>query len=91
MTMATFGLVSLMGVILGFRFTVMILFPATGVALLYVGCIDIGRGDDIGHAVLTMVLTAVALQIGYLAGSALRSIAVFSVAPAARRIFALSR
>jgi hypothetical protein len=91
MTMATFGLVSLIGATLGFRFNVMVLFPAIGLALLYVACIEVGRGDNAGQVVLTMVFTAAALQVGYFVGVVLRSIAVFSVAPAARRILANGR
>ena len=75
MTLATFGLVSLIGTALGFRFNVMALFPAIGLALLYVACIEVGRGDGGGQIVLTMILTATALQIGYLIATALRSIA----------------
>jgi hypothetical protein len=89
--MATFGLVSLIGATLGVRFNVMVLFPAIGLALLYVACIEVGRGDDACQVVLTMILTAAALQVGYFVGVVLRSIAVLSVAPAARRILAQSR
>ena len=91
MTMATFGLVSMIGMTLGFRFNVMALFPAIGVALLYVACIEVGRGDGGGEVVLAMILTAAALQVGYLVGIVLRSIAVFSVVPAARRILVQGR
>jgi uncharacterized membrane protein len=91
MTMMTFGLVSLIGITLGFRFSVMVLFPAIGVALLYVACIEVGRGDGGGQVVLTMISTAAALQVGYLVGIVLHSIAVFSVAPAARKILVQGR
>jgi hypothetical protein len=91
MTMVTFGLISLIGMTLGFRFNVMALFPAIGVALLYVACIEVGRGDGGGEVVLAMILTATALQVGYLVGIVLRSIAVFSVVPAARRILVQGR
>jgi hypothetical protein len=91
MTMAIFGLVSLIGAMLGVSFNVMALFPAVGLALLYVACIEVGRGDGGGQVVLTMILTATALQIGYLAGIVLRFITVFSVGPAARRILAQGR
>jgi uncharacterized membrane protein len=91
MTTVTFGLVSLVGATLGFRFNVMALFPAIGVALLYVACIEVGRGHGGGEVVLTMILTAAALQVGYLVGTVLRSIAIFSVAPAVRRILVQGR
>jgi hypothetical protein len=91
MTMATFGLVSMIGMALGFRFNVMVLFPAIGITLLYVACIGVGRGDGSGQVVLTMILTTAALQVGYLVGIALRSIAVYSVAPAARRVLVQGR
>jgi hypothetical protein len=71
-TLATFGLFSLIGTTLGFRFNVAALFPAIGLALLYVACIEVGRGDGGGHIILTMTLTAIALQIGYLVAVGVR-------------------
>jgi hypothetical protein len=84
MTIATFGLVSLIGATLGFRFKVLILFPAIGLALLFVASIGVGRGDSGTEVILTMILIAAALQIGYLLGIVARTIVVFSVPPAAR-------
>jgi hypothetical protein len=90
-TLATFGLVSLIGTTLGFRFNVMVLFPAIGLASLYVACIEVGRGDGGGQIILTMILTALALQIGYLIAIALRSIGGILVDICRSRILAQSR
>ena len=88
MTLATFGLVSLIGTTLGFRFNVTVLFPAIGLALLYVACIEVGRGDGGSQVIVTMILTAAALQIGYLIAIALRSIAGAFIDICRRRILA---
>jgi hypothetical protein len=86
MTMVTFSLVSLIGVAPSFRFSVMILFPTIGIALLYVACIGVGRGNPGSEVVLTMILSASALQIGNLLGIVARAIVLFLVAPATHRI-----
>ena len=90
-SLATFGLVSLIGTTLGFRFNVIALFPAVGLALLYVACIEVGRGDGGGQIILTMILTVAALQIGYLIATALRSIADILVDILRSRILAQGR
>jgi hypothetical protein len=91
-TLATFGLLSLIGTTLGFRFNVATLFPAIGLALLYVACIEVGRGDGGGHIILTMTLTAVALQIGYLVAIGVRFLIAGIVVDAFRsRILAQGR
>jgi hypothetical protein len=90
-TLATFCLVSLIGTTLGFRFNVMALVPAMGLALLYVACIEVGRGDGGGQVIFTMILTAAALQIGYLLAIALRSVAEIVVEILRSRILAQGR
>jgi hypothetical protein len=89
--MATFGLVSLIGTTLGFFFNVMILFPTTGLVLLYVACIEVGRGDSGGQVVLTMIMTAAAVQIGYLVAIILRSVASILVNARRSRILTQGR
>ena len=84
MTIATFGIISLIGATLGFRFKVLILVPAIGLALLAVAGIGIARGDHVTHMMLTMILITATLQIGYLLGTIARVIVVLSVAPATR-------
>lgn len=58
-----------------------------GLILLFIACIGVGRGDGAGQVVLTMLLTAVALQIGYLIAIALRSIALIFIAASPRLDF----
>lgn len=87
MTLATFGLVALLGATLGFRFNVRVLFSAIGLAVFYVACIEVPRGDGGGRALLTMTLTAVALQIGYLIAITLRSFARTFIDICRARIF----
>jgi hypothetical protein len=72
--MATF-LVSgaVVGVILGLRFRVLVLVPA--ILLATVAIILSGGGHKLSMIVLTLVGTVVLLQIGYIAGSVLRSFA----------------
>jgi uncharacterized membrane protein len=91
MTIATFGLVSLIGATLGFRFKVLILFPAIGIAFLSVAAIGIGRGDHGHEMILTMILIAVSLQIGYLVGIVARTIVIFLVPPAVPGVLAHDR
>ena len=91
MTLTTFGLICLIGATLGFRFSIMVLFPAIGLAWLYAACIEVGRGDGGGQIVLTMILTATALQIGYLIAIALRSAADIFVDICRSRILAQGR
>jgi hypothetical protein len=81
MTIATFGIVALIGATLGFRFTVLILVPAIGFAVLGVAGIGIARGDQGNEMIITMILIAAVLQIGYLLGAVARAIVVFSMAP----------
>ena len=91
MTLATFGLVCLIGTTLGFRFNVMVLFPAIGFAWLYAACIEVGRGDGGGQVILTMILTATALHVGYLVAIALRSVADVLIDICRTRILAQGR
>ena len=90
MTIATLGIVSLIGATLGFRFKVLILFPALGLTLMAVAGIGIGRGDHGHEMILTLILIAATLQIGYFLGVVARTIVVLSVASAMRRIWPIT-
>ncbi|HMA72368.1 MAG TPA: hypothetical protein VKP67_12885 [Xanthobacteraceae bacterium] len=91
MTSATFGIVALIGATLGFRFKVLILFPAISFAVLGAAAIGMARGDH-GHDVIaTTVLVAVALQTGYLLGLVARAVVMLSFAPLAKWIWAHDR
>jgi hypothetical protein len=81
MTIATFGTVALIGAALGFRFTVLILVPAIGFAVLGVASIGIAHGDQVNEMIITMILMAAVLQVGYLLGAVARTIVIFSTVP----------
>jgi hypothetical protein len=81
MTIATFAIFALIGATLGFRFTVLVLVPAIGFAVLGIAAIGIARGDQGNALMITMILIAAVLQIGYLLGAVARTIVVFSIAP----------
>jgi hypothetical protein len=66
MVLLVFGV--MIGIVLGLRFNVFVLFPAFGLALLSTAAVGIGRGERLGSVVLTIVFMGSALQIGYLVG-----------------------
>jgi hypothetical protein len=66
----------LIGAALGMRFKVLIVIPVIGLALLGTAAVGIAHGDPIGLVVLTMVLIATTLQLGYLAGVVSRHVLV---------------
>jgi hypothetical protein len=68
MLLLTLGIIFLIGAVLSGRFSFVILFPSTVVAILVIVAAGIAQGDHIGTVVLTIALVAVALQIGYLFG-----------------------
>ena len=61
------------GILLGLRFKVFVLVPASVLATVVV--IVSRSGHELGMIVLTLVGTLVALQMGYIAGSILRFLA----------------
>jgi hypothetical protein len=65
----------LIGVGLGLRFKVFILIPITGVTLALVAINGVVVGHGILRIVGSMVLTAIALQLGYLGGGLPRLVA----------------
>ena len=64
----------MIGIVLGLRFNVFVLFPAISVALLGTAAVGIGRGERLGFVVLTIVFVGSALQIGYLVGVIARAV-----------------
>ena len=68
MALTTFGIVFLIGATLSLRFKFLILLPAIGLAVIGTGSVGIARGDSTGAVMLTIALTAAAIQIGYLSG-----------------------
>jgi hypothetical protein len=73
MLLITLGIIFLFGAVLSLRFSSIILFPSTVVAILAVAGTGTAQGDHIATVVLTIALVAVALQIGYLFGLVARA------------------
>jgi hypothetical protein len=78
----------LVGMVLGQRFKALILVPASAFALACVLGIGIIRGDSLGLAVLAAASTPVSLQVGYLAGIAIRPVTALSRAGRIRALLA---
>ena len=71
--MAVFITGAIIGILLGLRFKVLVLVPASVLATVVI--IIHGSGDKLSVIVLTLVGTLVSLQVGYIAGSVLRFLA----------------
>ena len=74
MALTTFGIVFLIGATLSLRFKFLILLPAIGLAVIGTGSVGIAHGDSTGAVMLTIALTAAAIQIGYLSGLVTRTV-----------------
>jgi hypothetical protein len=74
MTLTTFGIIFLIGATLSARFEFLILLPAIGLAVVGTAVVGIAHGDLVGAVVSTIVLTAAALQIGYVFGVVTRAV-----------------
>ena len=74
MALTTFGIFFLTGAALSVRFRVLILFPAIGLAVIGTAAVGNGHGDQVGAVMLTIALTAAALQVGYLFGLIARAV-----------------
>jgi len=70
------------GVLLGLRFKVLVIVPASLLAAIII--IATGAGQQLGAFVLTLLVTLASLQIGYVVGSILRAL-VRARFPAAER------
>ena len=66
----------LVGMVLGQRFSVLILVPGIGLALVVTIVAGIARADAAWPIILTSAAVVTSLQIGYLAGTALRHLLV---------------
>jgi len=62
------------GMVLGQRFKVLILLPATGLAIIAATGAGMAHGDHGWSIVLLAIAVTVALQIGYLIGTGIRSL-----------------
>jgi hypothetical protein len=63
----------LAGITLGMRYKVVILVPLVTLAIIFAMIVGIARGDHFGSIVLAMVMLGGAVQVGYLAGTAIRA------------------
>jgi hypothetical protein len=73
LTFITFGLISLLaGMVLGQRFKVLAVVPANVATSLMAIGFGIAESEGIGRTVLLAALAVASLQIGYLAGVAIR-------------------
>jgi tetrahydromethanopterin S-methyltransferase subunit C len=70
------------GILLGIRFKVLVVVPASLLAAVIV--VANGSGQQLGAVVLTLLGTVASLQIGYVVGSILRAL-VRTRLPAAER------
>lgn len=87
MTIPVFSLVCLIGATLGLRFKVWILLPAICIGLFCTAIIGVGHRDPGAGIILTMVLIAASLQLGYLAGVVVRTIVECSVSSEVIHVF----
>ena len=72
--MVPFALVAtLLGVVLGLRFTMIVLVPAMSFALIIAGAMVITSGGSFGATIMGLTLFLICLQAGYLGGAAVRS------------------
>lgn len=59
---------SLIGAVLGTRFRIHVLFPAALLGFMLIAAVAALKGSSISSAIMATVVSAVALQIGYLGG-----------------------
>ena len=74
----------LIGAVLGTRFRVHVLLPATILGLVLVAAIAALKGSTLASAGISAVIFMMALQLGYLGGLATRSILAAARLPAHR-------
>ena len=71
--LAIFGILA--GVTLGLRYNVLVLVPGVAVAMLLAMMVGIAHDAHFWSIILGMAMLGTAVQIGYLAGIAIRAIA----------------
>jgi len=69
------AIVGVAGMTLGLRHNVLVLVPGVAVAMLFGMMIGIAHDEHFWSIILGMVILGTAVQIGYLAGIAIRAIA----------------
>jgi hypothetical protein len=66
----------LLGAVLGQRFRVLVMIPGMAVVLPLIAAAGVMRADPYGQIAIALMVAAVSLQLGYLAGIALRHLLV---------------
>ena len=64
---------ALCGALIGLRFGVLALLPAAGASLVLIAGGGLILGAGLAHMAIAFVIAAVALQLGFLGGAALRA------------------
>ena len=82
---------TLVGAVLGLRFTVWILVPGIAFGLFAAAATGIAHHDGLGTIGLAMVLIAVGLQLGYLMGTTTRFVIAGARAAQPRVVAPVSR
>ncbi len=80
---------ALVGLVLGQRFSVLILLPAITMAVIAIAGLGMARAEPTATIVVSAVAAAVALQLGYVIGSALHRAVPPAHRPARRRTVVL--
>jgi hypothetical protein len=63
---------ALMGTVLGLRFRVMVLMPIIALSAIVITAINLAWGTGLWIATIEIVIAVISVQIGYLAGAAIR-------------------
>jgi hypothetical protein len=71
----------LIGAVLGMRFKVLVLFPGIFFSSMLLAAAAVANGSTLWSAVLSMVLSATGLQIGFLGGVATRFVVAAARTP----------
>ena len=84
--MSIVALITLMtGLVLGMRYRFLILVPVTVFAVVAILAVGLTHADDIGSIIIAMLIAAICLQAGYVAGLCARYAAVMMRAARMRR------
>jgi hypothetical protein len=62
------------GIVLGLRYKILILVPALMFAMIFAITVGVASADSFWSIVLTTVAVVIAVQLGYLAGIAIRAV-----------------
>jgi hypothetical protein len=77
--MAMYPLIGLLvGMLIAQRFTVLILIPLIMLSIIVIGSIGVARGAAVWTILVNTGLTVIALQIGYLLGTAAHHLTVLA-------------